>query len=163
MNFLKIILIVIVISFFIFINVGQIKLVYRRYFKTYDQEINNYLKTKNLKLISKEFPKNEDWKNSPFEKPKKFKISLLIIKINGVIVNWTYKSYYILNTNKNKSIWVEIATSYFQKPILKFKNGKKSRTKYNKNLVLVDEVCPACGYKLKESDHKCPDCGLNFM
>lgn len=60
--------------------------------------------------------------------------------------------------------WLEIATSYFEKPILTFREGQVIKdSDRNANVIEVVDSCPACGYKLSNQQEACPDCGLNFV
>ncbi|GAA3793042.1 hypothetical protein GCM10022271_26590 [Corallibacter vietnamensis] len=146
-----------------FLTIGQAKLLYRRHFKSYKPDILNYLEEKKLTLLDILYVRKEDWKESPFAKPSETKFSFLAITINGTVVKWNDKKYRIIETKENKSIWLEIDTTYFKKTKLTFKNQKKSRNKL-KNIIInqVTDKCPACGYRISKSDNKCPDCGLNF-
>lgn len=156
------------ISFAIFVTVGQMKVLYRRHLKSYQTEIENYLNGQGLSIQSVNFPEKNDWKNSPFKKPDRFSIGLGFIQINGVTVKWNDQKYKIIQTNEGKTIWLEIDTTYFKKPVLKFKTGKNEKSKkikersQNENIKNVTETCPACGFRLTEYDFECPDCGLNF-
>lgn len=118
-------LFVIIISvFIIYVTYNQIRVIYYRNFKSFDKEIEEFLKSNNYEFIEKRKPNKEDWKNSPFKKPPNFEVSLSIIKINGIPVTWTELKYKVIigkkNENKTKKIWLEIKTTYFQKPKLKF-------------------------------------------
>jgi hypothetical protein len=115
--------IIIISAFIIYITYNQIRVIYYRNFKSFDKEIEEFLKSNNYEFIEKKKPNKEDWKNSPFKKPPNFEVSLSIIKINGIPVTWTdlkYKVIIVKNENKTKKIWLEIKTTYFQKPKLKF-------------------------------------------
>lgn len=163
----EIILLVFAISFAIFITVGQTKLLYRRHLKSYRMEIETYLKSHGFTLEDSHSPNKNDWNNSPFVKPPVFRLSLVVISINGSPVTWTDKKYKIIETLEGKRLWLEIETTYFRKPILTFKFGKKekpSRTQklHSQNIISVTEKCPACGQHLSENELECPDCGLNF-
>jgi|TARA_R110001606_G_C15202636_1_gene631882 hypothetical protein len=110
--------------FIIYVTYNQIRVIYYRNFKSFDKEIEEFLKSNNYEFIEKRKPNKEDWKNSPFKKPPNFEVSLSIIKINGIPVTWTDLKYKVIigkkNENKTKKIWLEIKTTYFQKPKLKF-------------------------------------------
>ena len=115
--------IIIISAFIIYVTYNQIRVIYYRNFKSFDKEIEEFLKSNNYEFIKKRKPNKEDWKNSPFKKPPNFEISLSIIKINGIPVTWTDLKYKVIigkNENKTKKIWLEIKTTYFQKPKLKF-------------------------------------------
>ena len=117
------IFIAIIIAIVLYATFNQVKVLYYRNFKSFDSEIEKFLKSNNFKLVETRKPNKEDWKKSPFKKPPNFEISLSIIKINGIPVTWTDLKYKVIigkNENKRKKIWLEIKTSYFQKPKLKF-------------------------------------------
>jgi hypothetical protein len=121
--------IAIIVAFFIYLTINQIRVLYYRNFKSFEGEIEEFLKSHNYEFIEKRNPNKEDWKKSPFKKPPNFKVSLSIIKINGIPVTWTDFKYKVIigrNQNKTKQIWLEIKTTYFQKPKLKFDFNEKS-------------------------------------
>ena len=121
MEYLFVIIISVII---IYVTYNQIRVIYYRNFKSFDKEIEEFLKSNNYEFIEKRKPNKEDWKNSPFKKPPNFEVSLSIIKINGIPVTWTDLKYKVIigkkNENRTKKIWLEIKTTYFQKPKLKF-------------------------------------------
>jgi hypothetical protein len=115
--------IVIIITIVIYATFNQVRVLYYRNFKSFDKEIEEFLKSNNYEFIEKRKPNKEDWKKSPFKKPPNFEVSISIIKINGVPVTWTDLKYKVIigkNKNKTKKIWLEIKTTYFQKPKLEF-------------------------------------------
>ena len=121
-------LIVIIVAFFVYLTITQVRVLYYRNFKSYDGEIEDFLKSHDYKFIEKRKPNNEDWKKSPFKKPPDFEISFSSIKINGLPVTWTDLKYKVIigeNKNQAKEVWLEIKTTYFQKPRLKFVFNKK--------------------------------------
>ncbi|HPE56453.1 MAG TPA: hypothetical protein PK904_08650 [Bacteroidales bacterium] len=168
MTILEIIFILLGFSFAIFVTVGQVKILYRRHIKSYQTEIENFLKRQGLSLLTVNSPNKNDWKNSPFIKPGRFGIKLGYVQINGVVVIWNDQRYKLIQTNEGITIWLEIDTTYFKKPILTFRAGKKRKPtemknrQQNENIKNVTETCPACGFRLHENDFECPDCGLNF-
>jgi len=121
-------------------------------------------------VIETIYPNDKDWSKGPFVRPPKFKIGFFLMHINGMYVTWTNKDYLIiagLKKEKIQEFWMEITTTYFQKPILSIREGRKIRnneTENNKDVkfIKVDDKCPACGFKLIDVDRLCPDCGLNF-
>tara|TARA_R110002050_G_scaffold585_2_gene4214 strand:- start:51 stop:425 length:375 start_codon:yes stop_codon:yes gene_type:complete len=121
MEYLFVIIISVII---IYVTYNQIRVIYYRNFKSFDKEIEEFLKTNNYEFIEKRKPNKEDWKKSPFKKPPNFEVSLSLIKINGMPVTWTDLKYKVIigkkNENRTKKIWLEIKTTYFQKPKLKF-------------------------------------------
>lgn len=163
---LEILLIVIAVSFALFITVGQMKLLYRRHLKSYNFEIVDYLRNHKLTLQEVYSPRKEDWQNAPFKKPQRIKISLFVTTINGMLVIWNDQKYKVIQTNDGKTIWLEIDTTYFKKTKLTFRivgKLKKSKNKsHHRNVRRVTTSCPACGFHLIETDFECPDCGLNF-
>ncbi len=116
--------VIILTLFIIYVTYNQIRVIYYRNFKSFDKEIEEFLKINNYEFIEKRKPNEEDWKKSPFKKPPNLEVSLSLIKINGIPVNWTDLKYKVIigkkNENKTKKIWLEIKTTYFQKPKLKF-------------------------------------------
>ncbi|PWG06914.1 hypothetical protein [Polaribacter aquimarinus] len=113
----------IVVLLIIYATYNQIKVIYYRNFKSFEIEIENFLESHNYQLIEKRNPNKEDWKKSPFEKPPNFKVTLSVIKINGLPVTWTDLKYKVIigkKENRTKQIWLEIKTTYFQKPKLNF-------------------------------------------
>jgi hypothetical protein len=116
--------VIILTIFIIYVTYNQIRVIYYRNFKSFDKEIEEFLKNNNYEFIEKRKPNKEDWKKSPFKKPPNFEVSLSLIKINGIPVTWTDLKYKVIigkkNENKTKKIWLEIKTTYFQKPKLKF-------------------------------------------
>jgi len=114
---------IIISVFLLYLTYNQVRVLYYRNFKSFDTEIEEFLTSKNYQLIEKRKPNKDDWKNSPFKKPPDFQVSLSIVKINGVTVTWTDLKYKVIigkNKNETKKIWLEIKTTYFQKPKLKF-------------------------------------------
>ena len=114
---------IIISVFLLYLTYNQVKVIYYRNFKSFDREIEEFLTSKNYKLIEKRKPNKDDWKKSPFKKPPDFQISISIVKINGVPVTWTDLKYKVIigkNQNETNKIWLEIKTTYFQKPKLKF-------------------------------------------
>jgi hypothetical protein len=129
-----------------------------------------YLDKKGFEYIRSIYPSEKDWTKSPFSKLPKFKFSFVLIQINGTFVSWTNRNYLIITgqqKDKIQEFWLEIVTTYFQKPNLSFREGrlvkyKESDINKDGKFVNVGEKCPACGFKLISSDRICPDCGLNF-
>lgn len=164
------ILIILTIILGLFLFVEQIRLFYNRYLRTYGTEITNFLSSKGFELIETRYPNNADWSGSPFSKPPKIEFLLAFVKINGRIVSWTNLEYLIVEGEKqqnHREFWIEIKTTYFQKPILAFRDGRTITKKEINNLkqinfVKVKDKCPACGFRISENDKSCPDCGLNY-
>jgi len=153
-----------------FLIYQQARLIYNRYFRTYKKEIREYMDKKGFEYVDSIYPNEKDWTKSPFSKPPKFKFSFVLNQINGTFVSWTNRNYLIITGQRKEKIqefWLEIVTTYFQKPNLSYREGrsiKSNESEINKgvNFVKVGEKCPACGFKLMTSDKICPDCGLNF-
>lgn len=133
---------------------------YNRYLRNYEKEINSYLSRHGLTFSKKYRPTNEDWKNSPFEKPKIFSIS--IITVNQEL--FSMEKYRIIDTFQNNKIWLEITTTFFCKPKLIFKNEPKEAEQRTIKEIenQITDNCPACGYIILENDLDCPACGLRL-
>ena len=127
MTIFEFIVLIFAFSFAILIMVGQTRLVYRRYLKSYKQEIESYLKKLGFTLEVTYSPNKNDWFNSPFVKPPTFKTSFLVVSINNMPITWSDKKYKIVQTSEGKKIWLEIETTYFKKPIFTFKFSKKEK------------------------------------
>lgn len=117
--------IVLSVSILLFITASQFILVYRRYFKSYNEEIISFLTSKNLCYDSSYNPSKLDWQKSPFQKPPDFKVGFSFIRINGVNIDWSKEKYKIIETIEGQMFWLEIETTYFKKPILNFRPSKK--------------------------------------
>ena len=120
--------IIIIIALMIYVTFNQVRVIYYRNIKSFDKEIEEYLKHHNYEFIECRKPNKEDWKKSPFKKPPNFDVSLSVIKINGIPVTWTDLKYKVIigqNNQQKKSIWLEIKTVFFQKPQLTFLINKK--------------------------------------
>ena len=118
MEFVVVLLLILV---FVYLVYNQIMILYFRYFKSFDKEIETFLKLNNYKLLEKRNPNKEDWKSSPFNKPDDFKVNIVVVRINSLPVTWTVLKYMvILLENENKKIWMESKTTYFRKPKIKF-------------------------------------------
>lgn len=105
----------------------QARLIYNRYIRTYEPEIQKYLAAKDFEFIETVIPNDNDWRKSPFTKPPDFGFSLLIIRLNGVNITWTRKHYLIITGHRKGKIrefWLEKKTTYFQKPVLSFREGR---------------------------------------
>lgn len=157
------IMIIFGILIFALLITAHFKLVYRRFLKSYSFEIDKYLKEQGQNYETIYSPTKDDWICSPFKKPASFSFSFFSIGL----LSWNDQKYKIIETDKGKTIWLEIATSYFQKPELTFKFGMKEKSTrkdclQSKNIVVVTDNCPACGYPLKGDIYECPDCRLNF-
>ena len=114
----------------IYTTASQICVLYYRHFKSFNEEIEKFLESHKYKLIEKRKPNNEDWKKSPFKKPSNFEVSLSAFTINGMPVTWTALKYKVIigkNKQQTKLIWLEIKTTYFQKPQLKFVLNTKTK------------------------------------
>lgn len=130
MTVLTVIAITASILFFGFITYHQFRLIYYRYIYGYKDEMRNYLAQRNFELIETQFPRDEDWETSPYKEPPKFRISFgPMITINGAYITWSKKDYQMLlvrdKNDKRKYFWLEVDTTYFKKPELIFKEGRK--------------------------------------
>lgn len=115
--------IAIFVALFLYITYNQIRVLYYRNFKSFNKEIEEFLKSNNYEFVENRKPTQEDWKKSPFEQPSDLEISFVIIRVNGLPVTWTDLKYKIIfgeHNNQITKIWMEIKTTYFQKPQLKF-------------------------------------------
>ncbi|MCU4174914.1 hypothetical protein [Carboxylicivirga sp. N1Y90] len=130
------------------------------------KEIFDFLKSKSLTLTEIRSPNKQDWKGSPFNKPKAFSVSLLSIKILGFEKSLNEKEYRLIHAvnrkNEERTIWVEIDKTLFQKPKFIFKEDKIRKGKKGKYVITKFENCPACNFELNKQDNICPDCGLHF-
>ena len=119
-----VILIIVIASLIVFVKFQQGRMFYLRSWKSFKTDISDYLESKNLEFVDSKHPDNIDWKKSPFQKPKGIQVKLAVIKINGVPVKWTDKQYKVVrykNKGKEKTMWVEIETTYFKKTKFNFK------------------------------------------
>ncbi|MCB9192695.1 MAG: hypothetical protein H6603_09550 [Flavobacteriales bacterium] len=156
------------------ITYHQLKVWRYRYFYGYEREINDYLVQNRLEFILSRHPNTNDWEDGCFSKPAAYKVSISIVRINGIPITWTDYKYLIIETldsnSKSVKLWLEIETSYFHKPVLTFKKAKP-RSKFfkppdikaDKNVAIVSDVCPACGWKLNGDETECPECELHFQ
>ncbi|APG64155.1 hypothetical protein LPB136_01695 [Tenacibaculum todarodis] len=95
-----------------------------RYFKKDNVQFEEYFRNRGYKFIQKQRPTKEDWKRSPFKKPKPVKISLISVNILGIPSSFDDDEYYILDVvknNKKEIFWVEIKSRTLSKPKLIFK------------------------------------------
>jgi hypothetical protein len=102
-----------------------VRLFYERNLKSFQKEIDEYLSAKLLEFQNIHQPGSQDWSDSPFKKPPLFNISLgPTIKIAGMYVSYNEKQYQVITAiNKHrqeKKVWLEIETTLFKKPKLKF-------------------------------------------
>ena len=115
------IFIIFIISLIIYLGLSQFRVIYYRYLKSFDKEIIKYLDSNNYQIEETRTPNKNDWKKSPFKKPPNFEVSLSLVQINGISVTWTDYEYKVIEVkDKKHKIWLEIKTTYFQKPVLKF-------------------------------------------
>jgi hypothetical protein len=157
-----------IIALFEYVFYESIRLVYRRWFRSYNGEIVAWLQAKGLHLIEIGYPNAADWQASPFEKPPLVSFNFSFISVFGFTTSWTKKEYQIIQAVSSKDkvrlFWLEIETSFFCKPALRFKEAKmrKEKAMAYKNVVTNFNACPACNYPLNKQDIICPDCGLHF-
>lgn len=129
-----------------------------------------YLQKNNLEFVGYDYPTKKDWENSPFEKSKAFTFTFFQFKINGLPVFSNNKKHLIFvahNDFVQKEFWLEITITFFYKPKLVFKENTNAKVIDNDlfiktNYVEVVDSCPACGFKVRDSDLFCPDCELKF-
>jgi hypothetical protein len=146
----------------IFFILSTIKLLYYRYLRTYKQEIKTYLEPKGYNYVETIGPKKEDWARSPFEKP-----SIFIIGFYMQGIRWTNYEYLIAigqRGQKYQQFWFELKTSYFQKPSIVFRDGRKINYTQVSNSESFQENCPECGFLLfNKTDKNCPGCGHQLI
>lgn len=152
------------IIIFLILTIPTALLIYRRHGYDYQNEIDIYLKSKGIIFSKKRKPQGIDWENSPFEKPSQISFNVGQISLLGTPISSSDTSYYIIETNKNLKVWLQLQTNLFFKPTLIFKeenipvkqrtlNDMENQKSYN---------CPACNYFVYESEIVCPDCGLHL-
>ncbi|WP_159946809.1 hypothetical protein [Polaribacter septentrionalilitoris] len=110
-----------------YIVFNHTKILYYRKLKSFNKEIEEFLKSNKQEFIEKRRPNKEDWKKSSIKKPANFEVSFFTLQINGSPVTWTDTKHRIIiakNQNHKKYYWLEIKTTYFKKPELKFTNLK---------------------------------------
>jgi len=137
----------------------QLRLLYNRYIRTFEDEIFEYLDQKGFEFVESVHPNHKDWSKSPFTKPYSF----FGLSINHA--RWTAKKYMIIigqKKNMKQAFWMELKTTYFKKPIITFRESNLNALDLEEHIIKVGEYCPACGSKLSTTDNLCPDCGLNF-
>lgn len=135
-------------SFALYITINQVIVIYNRHFRGYNKEIVDFLQGKSLKLRETYSPTEQDWIRSPFERPKMFEMSLVLLTINGIPIQWKHKSYLIViaesKKGKHERYWLEINTIYFQKPKLSFRKGNFCRNQTsnanNKNVNAIQGI-----------------------
>lgn len=118
-----------ILFFILLIIFIQIRLLYFRYLKTYKSEMIAFLEKEGLQFVEFYYPKNENWQNCPFLKPKDFEVKVGVFKVNNLPITYTNKEYLILvgyDKFTTKDYWLEITTSYFKKPRLLFKENNIS-------------------------------------
>jgi hypothetical protein len=111
----------------LYIVFNHTKILYYRKLKSFNQEIEEFLKSNKQEFIEKRRPNNEDWKKSSFKKPANFEVTFFTFKINGSPVTWNDTKHRIIiakNQKHKKHYWLEIKTTYFKKPELIFTNMK---------------------------------------
>ncbi len=148
----------------------QIRLNYNRNWRSYEKEIRKYLETDKLEYMSHDRPTDEEWQDSPFEKPPRIKFSLVMFQVNGVNSSFSHEKYRLIKAKDSKGklreIWLEIHTAYFFSPQLNFKDPAKKRkipVGPHTATVGIKGKCPACGHPVQSTDSDCPDCGLHFV
>lgn len=165
--------IVFLVGLFLWVSYHQIRVFSDRNFRGYHDEIRQYLLDHSLELMEIRFPNNIDWKDNCFAKPPIISISLVQFRINGIPITWTDRKYKIIDAIDKKGretrVWLEIETNYFQKPILTFKQVRRSKffdppsVDVSENITIVRDRCPACGWKLSGGETECPECELHFQ
>jgi len=142
--------------------VASLVLAYNRYIRTYKVEIREHLAALKVNYIETNGLKQADRKRNPFRDEQYIQIG---IHTRGI--KWTKYEYLIVIGEKNKiyqEFWLELKTTYFQKPKLVFKAGRIVNYKQDENSELKNENCPNCGFMLFNStDVCCPNCGFSFL
>lgn len=142
----------------IFIRTGSF---FNRHIRSYNKEINQFLRKRGLEAVEIRFPRKDDWKYSPFKKRS--------VLTSNIVRNCEHRV--IIAKNKYNSLfefWIEVQTVNYLSPGITIKSSAKAQEDID-NSPLQDDVitnfshCPACNYKLSEFDKECPDCGLNFV
>lgn len=168
-----------ILFFFVFIGIlgvisyFQILIIRDRNFRSFEKEILNYLSQHSLDLIEIRIPTEIDWEDRCFDKPPMIQVSLVTVRIGGMMVNWSDKQYKVIEATDHQGrlvrVWLEVITTYFHKPILTFKKYRPSnffnppKIGFDQNVTTVKYVCPACGWKLDGSETQCPECELHFQ
>ena len=155
---------------FIFIVCYQtLRIVFLRYFKNFDKTVEKNLELEGYKIFELRDIYEEERKNNPFGIKDYTLMSFIISKMPySSLYLWNKQDYKIAlainNENKEFTIWIEINTMYFYKPVIKFitQRIRSSRnTVYNEEKNTISN-CPACGFAVGNEDSICHDCGLHF-
>ena len=159
---MDILVLIFIALLFVWFTISTFILFYNRYLRTYKPEIREYLKLKGFEYVETIDPQKEDWAGSPFDKPASFAIGFYT---RGV--TWTKYEYLIaigVKHQKYQQFWIELKTSYFQKPKLVFRDGKRINYSQLSNSENFLENCPSCGFVLfNNDDKKCPNCGYELV
>ena len=120
--------IIIILVIIIIFSRSSILLLIRRHFKTYDEQILEFLKANGLNQTGRHKPTKADWQNAPFDKPPIISFSFIQIQFLGMHITSKDTRYEIIETNENKHVWIEINTRIFYPAKLNFKIEKSSQT-----------------------------------
>lgn len=146
------------------VSTPMLRLFYQRWGYDYQIEIRKHLENRGLSLKLKRRPNASDWDTAPFPKPPFIKVSMGTIKFLGFTTSLTDTSYWIIETEQNVNIWLEVETTFLRKPNLKLKEEKQPVPPRSIEELAGQSTfnCPGCQYPVVISDEICPDCGLNF-
>lgn len=106
------------------------RLIYDRYLRSYDEEVLSYLREKGFEHHTTLSMYSEDWPRSPFKKPPAVQFSWVIIRINGMYVDWTRKDYKRIVGKRGsqfREFWMQVTTTYFERPQIVFHKGRVIR------------------------------------
>lgn len=112
--FLAIVLVVIV-------SIPFLRLFERRYFYSYQKEIDHYLNGGNLTFEKKVKPQKKDWVNSPFDQLPAFGFRPGIVKFGGTTLPISSTDHWIIYTKEGKRIWFKLETTFGKTAVFSFK------------------------------------------
>ncbi|NAS32259.1 hypothetical protein GTQ40_14840 [Flavobacteriaceae bacterium R38] len=118
-------IIILSIAIVVFVVYKVFELIRNRHFRLYNNRIESYLLDNGLKLIKTIQPAKEDWIKSPFEKPPAIKVSLVQIRVLGIMIDPSDTEFKIIiasdkNDDKIK-IWMKIETIIMARTKIEFK------------------------------------------
>jgi len=103
----------------IWIFVMGAKYLYRKEFRSFSPGIVKQFKEIGLQVTSIEEPTREDWEKSPFKKPPSVKVSLVQVRILGMMIDTEENRHFVvMATNKSgklKRYWVRTTVSFATK------------------------------------------------
>jgi hypothetical protein len=168
MTNLEILILIIQCLFILTLSYQVYRMVYLRYYKSFKKEIIKLMESKGLKIVELVRPDSDELKRNPFE----FKDSFIMRMISkralfSDLFYWKKPDYRIaIGVSEDSTeyrIWIEINTIYFKKSEINYIKQKIKRgsttTKENDNFW----SCPACGFKNRNMNTICHDCGIHFV